>query len=97
LSTRIVTPLRAFHEGPLLRYPAFSPAFENRDMPVSVPVNGNKRGAEDTFPRPYGNYLPPAKRAVKAIPVFKYPDFLFRQKPYNTHVMDSPRRHVFTS
>jgi hypothetical protein len=54
-------------------------------MLVSVPVNGNKRGAKHTFPSAYWDHPFPAERAVQAIPVFKRPNAIFRQKTYNTH------------
>jgi hypothetical protein len=69
--------LSAFHIGTILYHPALSSAFENRGMLVSVPVNGNKRGAVDTFLSAYRNHPFPAERTVKAVLVFKYPNVFF--------------------
>jgi hypothetical protein len=47
-------------------------------MLVSVPINGDKSGAGDTFPLAYRDHPPPAERAVQTVPVLKYPDTVFR-------------------
>jgi hypothetical protein len=75
----------AFHKGTPLYPQGFSPAYKNRGVLVSVPVNGNKSRAGDTFPRTYRDHLPFAERTVQAVPVLKHPDTVFRQKTYNTH------------
>jgi hypothetical protein len=45
-------------------------------MLVSIPVNGNKGRASDTFTGPHGDLPFPAERTVQAVPVFKYPDIV---------------------
>jgi hypothetical protein len=77
--------LAAFHIGTPLYHTALSPAFKNRGMPVSVPLNGNKGRAENALLRAYRNRPFPAERAVQAVLVLKYPDTVFCRKTYNTH------------
>jgi hypothetical protein len=47
-------------------------------MAVSIPVNGNKSRARDTFLCAYRDLPFPAERAVQAVPVLKYPNAFFR-------------------
>jgi hypothetical protein len=61
-----------------LYHQTLSPAFKNRGMLVSIPVNGNKSGAVDTFPRACRDHPFPAERTVQAVPVLEYPNAFFR-------------------